>query len=499
MRRRHLCCLLFLLVLVASCGSKKEAGGVPQLSQGQIIIGSLDWAEIGDLAESSSLKGWSLPVADVDLPVMGSRCTGFLISDDVLMTNQHCIPSASYARGVSVTFDHIKGVASSARERFDCSEFIGNDETLDFALLRCSGSPGAVYGHVNLDGASFASGKQITVIQQNCDYYSDRSCDWSKKYSRGQITAVSDEYTHNADTLGGSSGSPVFDSASGRVIAIHHAGLGNDGAGRGIENYAVPMSKIVPFIQSRFPSVLASDGGDDSDQDTPDEDGVGDTTATAKVISVLRATFQEAIDKAGDKDYFKVKLAAGESASVQVNFSHAKGDLDLKVYDSSGKVVVKSEGTTNTERVEFSGAGTFYVLVLGYRDATGNYELLFDKSSSASASSKIVDGSNDSADKASFFAAPASGSDLTIDSATDVDYFGFELQSGDDFVAEMKLEHSKGDLDLYLLDSDLKIMAKSESTTDVETVRFKVSASGKYFVVVKGYKGAKGSYQLSAK
>ncbi len=499
MRRRHLCLTLFLLVLVISCGSRKEAGGVPQLSQGQIIVGSLDWVEIGDLAESSNIREWSLPVADIDLPDMGSRCSGFLIGEDILMTNQHCIPSASYARGVSVTFDHIKGVSSAAMERFDCSEFIGNDETLDFALLRCSGSPGLVYGFVDLDSASFQAGKQITVIQQNCDYYSNRSCDWSKKYSKGEITAVGSEYTHNADTLGGSSGSPVFDSSSGRVIAIHHAGLGNNGAGRGIENYAVPMSKIVPLIQSRFPSVLTSVGGDDSDQDPPDEDGVGDTTATAKVISVLRATYHEAIDKNGDKDYFKVKLSAGESASVQVNFSHAKGDLDLKVYNSSGKVIAKSEGTTNTERVEFSGAGTFYVLVLGYKDATGSYELLFDKSSSASASDKIVDGQNDSADKASFFALPASGTDLSIDSATDVDYFGFELQSGDDFMAQVKLDHSRGDLDLYLLDSDLKIVGKSESTTNVESVSFKVQSSGKYFVVVKGYKGATGSYQLSAK
>lgn len=500
MRRRHLCCLLFLLVLVVSCGARKEAGSVPQLSQGQIIIGGLDWVEIGDLAESNRIKDWSLPVADVDLPVMGSRCTGFLISEDVLMTNQHCIPSASYARGVTVTFDHVKGVSAGSQERFDCSEFIGNDETLDFALLRCSGSPGAVYGYVSLDAGVFSTGKQITVIQQNCDYYSSRNCDWTKKYSQGQITAVASEYTHNADTLGGSSGSPVFDSSSGHVLAIHHAGLGNNGQGRGIENYAVPMSKIVPMIRSRFPSVLSGDDSGGSNADAVDPAGAGDSKASALVLSKSKVSLSERIGVAGDKDYFKVKLSASESAVVTVKFSHAVGDLDLKVYNSSGSVVAKSEGTTGTERVEFKGSGTFYILVYGYKSALGDYEFSFAKTSSgSSASSVLVDGDNDSASKASFFSHPASGDELEIESSSDVDYFGFELESGDVMDVELRLDHSKGDLDLYLLDSSLKILAKSESTTDLESLRFRASAAGKYFVVVKGYKGATGSYQLSTK
>lgn len=497
MRRRHLCCLLFLLALVVSCGAKKEAGSVPQLSQGQIIVGGLDWVEIGDLVESSRIKEWSLPVADIDLPVMGSRCTGFLISEDILMTNQHCIPAASYARGLTVTFDHVKGVSSSQQERFDCSEFIGNDETLDYALLRCSGSPGTVYGFVSLDAGAYSAGQQITVIQQNCDYYSTRNCDWTKKYSQGQITAVANEYTHNADTLGGSSGSPVFDSSSGRVLAIHHAGLGNNGAGRGIENYAVPMSKIVAHIKSRFPAVF---GGADSGEDRVDPAGAGDDKASALVLSKNKVTLSERVGVAGDKDYFKVKLAANESAVVSVSFSHAAGDLDLKVYSASGSVVAKSEGTTGQERVEFKGSGTFYILVYGYRDAVADYEFNFAKSSSGAAtSSELVDGDNDSAQSAALFSHPASGDDLEIESASDQDYYGFELKSGDEIDVELKLDHSAGDLDLYLLDASLKILAKSESTTDLESFRYRISTSGKYFVVVKGYKGATGRYQLSTK
>ena len=502
MRRRHLCCLLFLLVLVASCGSKNESGNVPELSQGQIIIGGLDWVEIGDLSESNQIKEWSQAVADIDLPVMGARCTGFLISEDVLMTNEHCIPAASYARGVSVTFDHIKGTTESQRERFDCSEFIGNDSTLDYALLRCSGSPGSVYGYVSLDSQSFSRGKAITVIQQNCDYYNDRSCDWSKKYSKGKITQSSDEYTHNADTLGGSSGSPVFDSSTGRVIAIHHAGLGNDGQGRGVENYAVPMAKIVPHIVSRFPSLFDQVGGDgDSDRDQAtdkDPKGAGDSAASAYDLKSKTQSFSERIGVSGDFDFYKLVLKSGESAKVSVKFSHSKGDLDIKVLGTGNTVVAKSEGTTGIEQVELSSAGTYYVVVYGYKDATGDYEFSLIKSAASSQATEFVDSSNDSAGQAKFYARPSSGANLAIESSSDADYFGFELAAGESFVVQMKLKHSDGDLDLYVLDEDQKVVAKSETTTNVESVNFKATKSGKYFVLVKGYRGATGSYELSA-
>src|SRR5690606_9835311 len=134
----------------------------------------------------------------------------------------------------------------------------GNDEELDFALLRCEGSPGAQYGTVNLARSAAAAGSDIYVIHQNCDYYNEQDCDPTKKISRGKLVKIRSEdgeYAHNADTLGGSSGSPMF-GPNHEVIAIHHAGAGGWFNGRGYENYAVPMHKIVAKINSKFAGVL---------------------------------------------------------------------------------------------------------------------------------------------------------------------------------------------------------------------------------------------------
>lgn len=487
MRRRQLCCLLFLLFLAFSCGKREEDGSRQGPDAGQIIVGTLDWKEIGDLSQSSQLRDWSSAVADVDLPVMGSRCTGFLISEDILMTNQHCIPSASYARGVTVTFDHVKGNSKESWEKFDCSEFVGNDATLDYALLKCRGLPGSVYGFVDLDESAYTQGKKITIIQQNCDYYSNSNCDWTKKYSHGEITKVDSEYAHNADTLGGSSGSPVFDSVSGKVLAIHHAGLGNDGRGRGIENYAVPMSKIVAQIKRRFPHVL----GDVGSTDPVDQTDVGNDEASAMVLS-KSTSVEERID-AGDVDFFKITLKSGESASVTLKFLNSQGDLDLKLLDASSKVVAKSESTSDQEKVKLEAAGTYYVVVYGYRDAANDYSLVFEKSAETSGTSKLIDDASQRV-----FGLPAAADDLEIDSSSDTDQFGFDLKAGETLHALMKLDHQKGDLDLYLVDSGGKVVAKSESTSNQESVTYKVTKADRYFLRVAGYRGATGGYSLSA-
>lgn len=249
---------LSIVIIVSSCGQQNQNGD--EVLGSSIIVGDLDWKEVTSLSSTHPIRVNSKAVADIDLPVMGSRCTGFMITEDILMTNQHCIPSSSYARGVTARFNHELNVQKSDIEEFDCSTFIGNNEELDFALLKCSGSPGRKYGVVSLSADAERVGASVYVIQQNCDYYSKSDCDWTKKYSLGSITKVADEYSHNADTLGGSSGSPVFSNSSNKVVALHHAGYGNNGMGRGYENYAVPMSKILPVLKTRF-GLFSGTGG----------------------------------------------------------------------------------------------------------------------------------------------------------------------------------------------------------------------------------------------
>lgn len=483
---------LFAL-LFSACGKQSSSDGNPIASS--IIVGDLGWKEITSLSTSHPIRQAGKSVADIDLPAMGSRCTGFLISENILMTNHHCIPTSSHARGVTAIFNHQKGVSKSDQRKYDCSTFIGNDRTLDFALLKCSGFPGRTYGFVELDDTQMQRGDSIFIVQQNCDYYSNRNCDYTKKYSTGAVTKVEDEYTHNADTLGGSSGSPVFDSETNSVIAIHHAGYGNNGQGRGVENYAVPMSKIVPHILTNFPNVDIGDVSGDDDTGTtpgPTGDEPNDSKSKATVLSgTSLASRSAAISTASDIDYYKVSVASGSKVKVSISFSNQEGDLDMKVFSSTGTTIGKSAGTGNAETVEVSSAsGTVYFQVYGYNGAKAKYKLSFSVTKKAT--------SNDTKEGATKISVPYKTSTKSIGTSKDKDYYTFTVSRTKKISASISFTHSKGDLELYLINSAGKVVGKSTSTKSSESISKTLSA-GKYYVLVFGYKGAKGKYSMSVR
>lgn len=368
--------------LTVSCGDSVPAGSATSMT-GSIIVGEVDWVEVTTFDSESEVRKNSKAVADVQFS-NGGRCTGFFISDDVLMTNEHCIGSASDVVGMKVYMKHEAGVPESQYAEVSCNEFIGNDVTLDYALVKCEGSPGQAYGKVELVTTEAVEGDSIYIIQQNCDYYSDYNCNWNKKVSEGKVVGVETDVFYDADTLGGSSGSPVFNADSDKVFAIHHAGYGGGWTGRGIKNAAVPMSKIVPHIEANFPSVLADssdDAGSGDEPTTPSEDNGTFETATE-----LKSgdSFSVAIDSAVDVDFYKVEMKKGEVLDFKISFSHREGDLDFTVYKkvgSSFKVVSQKQSSTDDERVRLrvSTSKTYYVKVYGYKGDTAEYEVEFNK------------------------------------------------------------------------------------------------------------------------
>ena len=226
-----------------------------------------------------------------------------------------------------------------------------------------------------LDVSSFQANSGVYVIQQNCDYYSNRDCYHTKKISRGTASVSDAQITHNADTLGGSSGSPVFSSITHEVVGIHHAGLGNNGQGRGVENYAVSMSKIVPYIQANFPSIALGAQGGGSPSAPPVQVRNNDTMEGATLMGRFKRV-RGAIDSSKDIDYFEFEVDQSDRVAIDLVIASARVDLDIYLIEKGAGLVAKSESITTVEEVsEFLSAGTYYVLVKGYRGAVGNYTL----------------------------------------------------------------------------------------------------------------------------
>ncbi|EQC51132.1 serine protease [Bacteriovorax sp. DB6_IX] len=372
-------------MMLVSCGKTAPIGSAEIDEAAKIIIGEVDWRDVTELSSQNPIRKSSRAVADVQF-ANGGRCTGFLVADNVLMTNNHCIKSARDVVGMKVFMKHETGRQKSDYAEISCTQYVGTNAQLDFSLVKCSGTPGQTYGKVELDGSGATAGDDVYVVHQNCDYYSDYDCDWSKKYSEGKVTEVTDMVSHNADTLGGSSGSPIFSADSNKVIAIHNSGYGGNWMGRGVKNMGVPMSRIVPYIEANFPGVLAAsstDTGSDQGDDTQVGDD-NDTYAKASSLAKNKTVRGLAIDSKEDVDIYAVSMKSGEVLDFSIFFSHAEGDLDFKVYKKVGsnyKFVKAKESSSDNEsvRMRVSSNATYYVKVFGYRGAKAKYDLVFKK------------------------------------------------------------------------------------------------------------------------
>lgn len=101
------------------------------------------------------------------------------------------------------------------------------------------------------------------------------------------------------------------------------------------------------------------------------------------------------INNSTDADYFRFYMPATGSAGdlVRIEFSHAAGDLDMRLLNSAGGVLSTSEGTSNIEQISLSGraAGYYYVHVYGWNGATSpNYTLTVNPSANGAPSVTVV-------------------------------------------------------------------------------------------------------------
>jgi hypothetical protein len=197
----------------------------------------------GAKAQAASAVGY------LHIPVKNSRCTAWLASEDIVITNNHCIASATEAQGAMVSFNVTDGFTQLTW--YSCSTFVKTWANLDMTALRClplnGALPGQTHGYLRVSATDAATNASIYTLHQNCDYYTTPSCTPTKKYSPGVILNAnysSTDASYDADTLGGSSGAPVLSDASNQVVALHHYGFNNNGSGRGTHNSGVRASHI---------------------------------------------------------------------------------------------------------------------------------------------------------------------------------------------------------------------------------------------------------------
>lgn len=226
-------------------GRSQEAEKDPQRLQGyynrknrriapagaEAIIGSTsDFQTSSFLTEGARVRR---AVAYVEVnDIRGSTVgTGFLVSPDLFLTNQHVIADAEAAKGAVITFDREMDESGRARSTttylLDPGRFaLFSEETeLDYALIaigaKNSGSESlADFGYCILSDSPdrHRIGMSVNIIQHPRG--------WPKMIAiRNNLLTFRTERTllYETDTDQGASGSPVFND-DWDVIALHHWG-----------------------------------------------------------------------------------------------------------------------------------------------------------------------------------------------------------------------------------------------------------------------------------
>jgi hypothetical protein len=162
------------------------------------------------------------------------------------MTNWHCLKHPQQASQTVATLNFEKHINPKNYLRFKCDKFLAHDKDMDIAFIECLNPSPHLNKQVTIDARPYHvmnndpqkkdRDRSMYIIHQECK---GQGCNAFKKFQFERIRDTGAKSAkHDADTLGGSSGAPVFDQESNMVIALHHEG-------NPFLNQAIPFYKII--------------------------------------------------------------------------------------------------------------------------------------------------------------------------------------------------------------------------------------------------------------
>ena len=208
---------------------------VPVADSESMTVGGVDLEKVinsSDFVDIRYLEGGvaaSRAVGRIDIrnavgKVVGYG-TGSMVSNQLVLTNHHVLPTADVARWSAVEFNYQDGIDGQPLQpklfRLDPDRFFLADKELDFALVAVAADPTdlAAFGLNRLLDAEGKAvvGEFVTIVQHPKGEKKQISL------RENRVVDLLDSFLHyETDTEPGSSGSPVFND-QWEVVALHHA------------------------------------------------------------------------------------------------------------------------------------------------------------------------------------------------------------------------------------------------------------------------------------
>ena len=249
---------------LASMAQSQELVGFDRSSFGSVVLPQTEAAirdiqlelAVGDYKNEPIIKysdranfvkiGRSVGRLDVLTDKGMFPCTAFIVSPKYILTNYHCslgildnekigatrIDGTQFVAGYTRT-----GIEEGTKKYFVVPTPVEVNKALDYAVLEVIGDPSEEYGELKLASLIPEGGDPFWII----GHPMGEGQRISREDCRASLPAISkNTLLHTCDTYFGNSGSPVIDTTSQQVIALHHAGSLKDNV-----NYAILMSKIL--------------------------------------------------------------------------------------------------------------------------------------------------------------------------------------------------------------------------------------------------------------
>ncbi|MEZ4466040.1 MAG: pre-peptidase C-terminal domain-containing protein [bacterium] len=197
---------------------------------------------------------------------------------------------------------------------------------------------------------------------------------------------------------------------------------------------------------------------------------------------------------AGDADWLVFEAGAGPVV-VDVAFTHARGDLDVQLFDARGRRAGAADSVTDDERVELEApvAGRYFLRIYGYEQAENDWRATVQAApGEAPACPPDADEENDGPEAA----APRAPGRYEGATTCDEDWYRLEACPGRRVTAWARFDHRFGDIDIELYDDRGIRQVRSASTTNDEGVAFRAGRDAPLFLRVFGYGGAINGYDL---
>jgi V8-like Glu-specific endopeptidase len=228
----------------------------PTLKQApKAIVGTNE--DLRDLVASFGLHHryytYSQPVVALFFVKAGGQvdtnCTGFMLTTDLLLTNNHCISKKWQMRTIDLRYNYEPGWVLQQQVNLEKAEIVAQSTTLDYTLVKLS-QPVPVASVVKLDlTGPVKKGDQFVIIQHP-NFKQKRINLIDCKADDPVPQSGPNDITNRCDTEGGSSGSPMMRESTGRVVGLHYGGLWTSDR-KNNRNFAVKMSAVLNDIHQQ--------------------------------------------------------------------------------------------------------------------------------------------------------------------------------------------------------------------------------------------------------